>query len=117
MEQCPYCGSAVYENETVNQVEIKKCKSCGAYYEDAGKEMPWSEDIDAFVPVYERDSHGEYPGCPKCGSRKFREVTRGDRVLRHSLLASELLGVPWEPASVVRRKYECLNPSCGYRWS
>lgn len=116
MEKCPYCGSALYENETVNQVEIKRCKSCGAYYEDVGKEMPWSDDIDAFVPVYERDLHGEYPGCPKCGCRKFRKVTNGDRILRRSLLASELLGIPWEPKSVLWRKYECLNPSCGYRW-
>lgn len=116
MEKCPYCGSGLYEYETVNQVEIKKCKSCGSYYEDAGKEMPWHEDYDGFVPVYEKDVHGEYPGCPKCGSRKFRELTSGERIIRGSEIGSWLLGFPWESKHVARRRYECMNPECGYRW-
>lgn len=84
MEQCPYCKSTLYELVTVNQVKMKKCSSCGACYEDAGEPF----EINTFVPVYERDENGDYPGCPKCGCRKVRRLKVDEMLIRGGLMTA-----------------------------
>lgn len=112
MEQCPYCKSTQYEIETVNQVEMKRCCSCGAYYEDAGEPF----EISTFEPVYERDENGHYPGCPKCGCLKVRHLTVQEMAIRGGLLTALIAGEPYQRGSVFLGEYECQNPACGYRW-
>lgn len=112
MKQCPYCGCEEYEIETVNQAEMKKCRACGAFYEDAGAEF----EINSFVPVYERDSDGRYPGCPKCGCRDIRRLTIDELMVRGNPIAAVVTGVPHELNPLLHGRYECLNPDCRYRW-
>lgn len=112
MEQCPYCKSTLYELVTVNQVKMKKCSSCGACYEDAGEPF----EINTFVPVYERDENGNYPGCPKCGCRTVRRLKVDEMLIRGGLMTALIAGEPYERNSLLRGKYECQNPECGYRW-
>ena len=112
MKQCPYCGSSSYEVETVNQAKMKKCRTCGAYYEDVGEAF----EINTFVPVYERDGNGVYPGCPKCGCREVRCLSAEELLIRGGLLTSLIAGEPHERAPFLLGKYECQNPACRYRW-
>ena len=111
MERCPHCGGTEFEVETVNQVEVKKCRTCGAYVEDAGREFPWN----SFVPQCERDESGRYPFCPKCGCREVRRLSVEGRMVRSNLLAALIAGEPYE-RQAMGRQYECQNPKCRYRW-
>lgn len=113
MDACPYCGCEKYTIETFNQVEMKKCQSCGAFFEDVGREFPY----ESFVPVCERNANGEYPFCPKCGYKKIKYLSMDELMVRGSLAASLLAGEPYERYSFLRGRYECLNPQCRYRWN
>ncbi len=113
MKQCPYCGCEEYEIETVNQAEMKKCSACGAFYEDAGAEF----EINSFVPVYERDSDGKYPGCPKCGCRDIRRLTMDELLVRGNIVAAVIAGEPHELNPLLLGRYECRNPDCRHRWN
>lgn len=113
MNRCPYCGEEQYETETINQVALKRCKACGAYYEDAGEEF----EINSFAPVYERDQNGRYPGCPKCGYMDIRRLTMEELAVRSSVVAAAIAGEPYEHSAFLHGRYECQNPKCRHRWN
>ncbi|MDD2972652.1 MAG: zf-TFIIB domain-containing protein [Lachnospiraceae bacterium] len=113
MKQCPNCGSAAFEIQEMNGVELKKCSTCGAYYEDAGKDF----EINSFVPVYERDSNGKYLGCPKCGCKEVHEISYQEACIRSTMGSALLSGQRYLPFKLIPPRYECTNPKCQYTWS
>lgn len=92
MGRRPYCKSREYEIDTVNQVKMKKCSSCGAYYEDVGEKIPG----ESFVPLCEPDASGVYPFCPRCGSCDIKYLKADEVMIRSSRLAALLAGMPYD---------------------
>lgn len=113
MGTCPYCGGDQFTVETVNQVEMKKCQRCGAFFEDIGREFPYQ----SFTPLCERDANGAYPFCPKCGCKEIRRLSLDECMIRGNFFAALLAGEPFERNAMLRGRYECRNPKCRHRWN